>query len=250
MRIALILLLLVSTAAFATNKEREQRWIDQTVDAIFDGEAIYLDADDHRFLGIYTESQTDSARGMIVIHGTGLHPNWEQVIKPLRVDMTAFGWNTLSIQMPILHSEAQYEDYVSLYPEIPARINAAAKYLQAQGSDSISIVAHSQGATMACYYLANTDHNIRSLVAIGMSAQHTQPHINSANSLAAINIPVLDIYGSKDFAAVLATVDKRRESGSHNENYTQVVIPQAYHFFDQYQKELTDVVGNWLDKVN
>lgn len=250
MKAILILCLLIAMPLQATNTDREQRWIDQTVDLIFDGEPVFLEADAHRFLGIYTESETPSTRGMIVLHGTGFHPDWEQVVQPVRVKMTEHGWNTLSIQLPLLEKSAAYEDYIPLYPEVPGRMMAATDYLLEQGVDSIVVVAHSQGATMASYYLANNKHDIRALVAIGMSAQHRQPAINSAESLKLINIPVLDIYGSRDFPTVLETAEQRREGAAHNGNYKQTVIADAYHFFDDtgHEHELLRTVADWLEK--
>ncbi len=43
----------------------------------------------------------------LLAHGIGIHPNWEQVIQPLRVALSEQGWNTLSIQMPVLANEAK-----------------------------------------------------------------------------------------------------------------------------------------------
>ena len=188
---------------------------------------------------------------MIVLHGTGFHPDWEQVVQPVRVNMTEHGWNTLSIQLPLLEKSAAYEDYVPLYPEVPPRMQAAIEFLQARGIERIVIVAHSQGATMASYYLARTQHPIAALVAIGMSAQHTQPGINSAKSLEAISIPVLDIYGSRDFPTVLETASKRQQSASHNADYQQSVISDAYHFFDDtnHERELLNRIAQWLEAL-
>lgn len=240
----------ISLPLQATNVEREQRWIDQTVDAIFDGEPVYLDADGHRFLGIAMDSASASTKGMIVLHGTGFHPDWQQVVQPVRVKMTEHGWNTLSIQLPLLEKSAAYEDYVALYPEVPARMQAATDYLAGRGAQTIVVVAHSQGATMASYYLARNEHNIKALVAIGMSAQHLQPEINSAESLKLIDIPVLDIYGSRDFATVLETAKKRQRGAANNKNYRQLIIPDAYHFFDNtmHERMLIDAVASWLDE--
>lgn len=250
MKYIVVLLLVLAHTAQATDVEREQRWIDQTVDLIFDGIPVFLDAENHRFLGIYTTSDTDSARGMIVLHGTGLHPDWEQVVNPIRVNMTEHGWNTLSIQLPLLEKSATYDDYVTLYPQVPSRLQAATEYLQAQGVSTIVIVAHSQGATMASYYLANFQNEIRALVAIGMSAQHVQPSINSAESLKSISIPVLDIYGSRDFPTVLETADIRRQGSDHNTQFKQVVIPDAYHFFDDsnHERQLLEKIASWLNE--
>lgn len=254
---ALILLasMPLSAPLWATDAAREQRWVDQVVDVIFDGEPVYLEADGHRFLSIYTpaidQEATDAKkpgrRGMIVLHGTGLHPNWEQVVLPVRVEMPTYGWDTLSVQLPILASNVDYEDYVPVYPEVAPRLQAATDFLVEQGVTDIVIVAHSQGATMAGYYLARTEHEISAFVAIGMSAQHVDPEINSAESLKAIDIPVLDLYGSKDFPSVLATSSKRQVGASHNEYYEQQVIDGAYHFFDDHEEELIAALVQWLE---
>jgi len=247
MRFVTLLIWALSFSAIATDKKREQRWIDQTIEAIFDGEPVFLNAAGHRFYSIYTEPETESVDGLIVLHGTGFHPNYEQVVQPLRVELAAQGWHTLSIQLPLLHSDADYEDYASVYPEVSPRMDAAVEYLLRQGATNIGIVAHSQGATMACYYLAQQDNTMAALVAIGMSAQHDDPDINSSKTLQKITIPVLDIYGSKDFAAVLQSADLRGQAGAHNEHYEQMVIDGAYHFFELRQDELLKVVGEWLD---
>ena len=86
-----------------------------------------------KIFAIYMETEDGSDKGMIVVHGTGIHPNWQQVVQPIRGEMAAHGWNTLSIQMPILHNEAQYEEYVALYPEVPPRLSAAEAFLKDRG---------------------------------------------------------------------------------------------------------------------
>jgi len=75
MRILLTVCLIMASPLNATNVEREQRWVDQTLDVLFDGEPVFLEADGHRFLSIFTESETKSNKGMIVLHGTGFHPD-------------------------------------------------------------------------------------------------------------------------------------------------------------------------------
>jgi pimeloyl-ACP methyl ester carboxylesterase len=129
-------------------------------------------------------------------------------------------------------------------------MQAAIDYLESQGIDTIAVVAHSQGATMASYYLANNKHEIKALVAIGMSAQHKQTSVNSAESLKRIDIPVLDIYGSRDFPTVLETADARQQGASHNNAYKQVVIDSAYHFFDNtnHENQLLATIAQWLDE--
>jgi pimeloyl-ACP methyl ester carboxylesterase len=248
--LALLTALPLFTSAQATNIEREQRWVEQTIDSIFDGEPVFLPADGREFYAIYMDSETPGSKGLIVVHGTGFHPDWEQVVEPVRVTMTQHGWNTLSIQMPILEKDAHYEDYIDLYPLVPARFRAAINYLRSNGAEQIAIVAHSQGATMASYFVANEpdQSTVDALALIGMSAQYRQPQVNSAESLRRINIPVLDLYGSKDFATVLATTDRRAAASTHNKHYTQQIIPNAYHFFDDHEKEMLNALNIWLDQ--
>jgi pimeloyl-ACP methyl ester carboxylesterase len=234
----------------ASDIEKEKRWADQVVDSIIDGEDVWLNADGHEFLSIYTEAEEESAKGMIVVHGTGIHPNWNQVVQPVRVEMAlSHGWNTLSIQMPILYNEATYEEYVPLYPEVPARIKAAEDYLLEQGMKDIVIVAHSQGSTMTSYYLARQPSKVKAFVAIGMQSNQKDKEINSAESLKSIKIPVLDLYGSEDLPGVLETVQMRKQAASHNPGYSQQVIQGAEHFFDNYNEQLISAINDWLSKL-
>ena len=108
----LLLLLFPTANLLASDLDKEKRWADQIVDSILDGDAVWLDTDGHKFLSIFTAADNDSKdNALIVMHGVGIHPNWDQVIRPIRVEMTTRGWNTLSIQMPILANEAAAEDY-------------------------------------------------------------------------------------------------------------------------------------------
>jgi hypothetical protein len=42
----------VSVSSFASDVEKERRWADQIVDSLIDGDAVWLSAGDHEFLGI------------------------------------------------------------------------------------------------------------------------------------------------------------------------------------------------------
>ncbi|MCB1757204.1 MAG: DUF3530 family protein [Gammaproteobacteria bacterium] len=249
MRLLIVLLsaLLGGALVQASDTAKEQRWADQIVDALLDGEAVWLEDDGHEFLSIFTEAEEASDRAMIVVHGTGVHPDWDQVVKPVRVQMTGRGWSTLSIQMPILANEAGYEEYVPLYPEVPGRFRAAEAFLQDKGYTDIVIVAHSQGASMSAYYLANNASTARAFVAIGMGATQADEHINSANALAKIKLPVLDLYGSNDLDSVLDTVEKRAAAAAENKAYRQQRVDGAEHFFDGKNSELIEAIDQWLE---
>jgi len=249
MRFLVLFLMLSFATAYATDVGKEQRWANQIVDFLIDGEAVWLKDDGHEFLGIYTEAEDPADKAIIVVHGTGVHPDWEQVVKPVRVEMTAYGWNTLSIQMPILENEAVYADYVAVYPEVPGRFDSALKYLQSLGIEEIVIVAHSRGATMSGYYLSRNQHPIKAFVAVGMQATQKDAELNSAESLKKITIPVLDIYGSDDLDGVLRTSEVRRKAASHNKAYKQVISEGADHFYEGYEQELISSINGWLESL-
>ena len=239
----------VSNLSLASDLEKEKRWADQVVEAILDGEAVWLNDGNSDFLGIYTEAEEDKGRAVIVMHGTGIHPDSQQVIQPLRVGLTEFNWNTLSIQMPVLANNAEYPDYAPLYDEVAPRIDAAIKYLQDHGSTDIVLIGHSQGSAMTAYYLSTSKQEVKGFVAIGMAAFADDPRMNSIKSLEKIRIPVLDLYGNEDLENILASVKSRAAAAKKagNKNYTQIKI-KGNHFFDGHEETLVETVAEWLEK--
>ena len=249
--ISLSLLLLSPYVVNASDLEKEKRWANQVVDAIMDGEAVWLNDGKSDFLGIYTEADEDQGRAAIVMHGTGIHPDWQQVVQPLRVGLTEHNWNTLSIQMPILANEAEYPEYAPLYDEVAPRINAAIKYLKDNGSDSIVLVGHSQGAAMTAYYLSSSSQDVKGFVAIGMAAFAKDPRMDSIKSLEKIQVPVLDLYGDEDLEEIMGSAQARVAAAKKagNSKYTQTMI-KGNHFFDGNEDKMLETVADWLDTVN
>ncbi len=243
-----VFVLLISFTVQSSDLAKEKRWADQVVDAILDGDAIYLNDGHSDFLGIYTEAEEDKSRAVIIMHGTGIHPDWQQVIQPLRVGLTEHNWNTLSIQMPILTNEAEYIEYAPLYDEVAPRIDAAIQYLKNNGSKNIVLIGHSQGASMAAYYLSTSKQDVKGFVAIGMAAFAKDPRMNSLKSLEKITIPTLDLYGNEDMDIVISTLEQRAAAAKSagNTQYQQEEIT-GNHFFDGSEDELVEAVAKWLE---
>jgi len=72
--VALILGIALVAPGFASDLGKEQRWREQVADSIMDGEEVDVMADGLGVFGIYTEATNDSEKGIIVVHGTGIHP--------------------------------------------------------------------------------------------------------------------------------------------------------------------------------
>jgi hypothetical protein len=124
-RVRLLIALLVVLAAsvgLTSDLEKEKGWADQIVDALIEGEPVWLPIDGHEVLPIFTEAEEpDSRLATIIVHGIGVHPNWQQVVNPLRTGLPPRGWNTLSSQMPILPNEADPGEYAAIIDEVGPR---------------------------------------------------------------------------------------------------------------------------------
>lgn len=233
----------LTSNAIASDLAKEKRWAEQIVDALIDGEAIELNDGTNDFLAIDTRAEEPKDVGVIVVHGIGVHPDWETVIQPIRVRLAEQGWNTLSLQMPVLGNDASGKDYEPLMKEVPARVDAGIRYMAKEGAKKVVIVAHSMGSRMINYYLANkkvykesqSGVPIIGYVGIGMNS-------NNEAHLLKIKIPVLDLYGSKDLEGVLGSAESRKKAASHNPSYVQKVVQGANHFFEGYDDELVAAV--------
>jgi pimeloyl-ACP methyl ester carboxylesterase len=251
LRSLLLGLTLVSTAS-ASDIAKEERWATQLQDQLMVGEALRINDGQRDFFALYTPAEGKLKRGgVILLHGLGAHPDWPDVVAPLRTGLPEAGWATLSIQLPIRPNEAKFEDYPPLFPEANTRISAAIRYLQQQGLQNITLVGHSLGAAMGAYFLAQKapgSEVIRAFVGIGMNqAPGTVAH--TPDALAKISIPVLDIYGALDLRGVLDSAKARAASQSGNTEYRQVRIAGADHFFQNLDATLVKHVSSWLSRV-
>lgn len=242
--------LLFCALAEASDLKREQRIAEQIVDAIFDGAPLQLQAGEQPFLAIHMESSSDSPRGAaIILHGRGLHPDWETVVKPLRTALPEQGWETLALQMPVLAKEAKYYDYEAIFAEAHPRIEAAIAWLKGRGVKHIVLIAHSCGAHMAMSWMRHGGTGIDAYVGIGMGATDYRQPMREPFPLASMTLPVLDIYGSHDYPAVVAMAPERlamlREGGHPHSK--QQVITGADHYYAGKSDELIDAVAGWLN---
>jgi pimeloyl-ACP methyl ester carboxylesterase len=236
--------------AGASYLEKEQRWAEQIVDFLMDGDAIYLSDGTSEFLAIETPAADDSTnRAAIVMHGTGVHPNWPDVVQPLRVGLTEAGWHTLSIQMPVLANEADYRDYPAIYDGVPGRIDAAIAHLREQGAETVVLLAHSQGATMTTYYLANSDAQIDGFAAIGMGPGIAGTKADNLAHLPKVSVPMLDLYGSEDLEEVIESSQARAAAATGSPKFEQKVVAGADHFFQGEEDDLLKYVQAWLEKI-
>lgn len=236
-----LILLFISNFVFAQvvpNYAKEKRWASQVEDGLMDGDVVWLSANKQPFMSLYTPNETNTKRAALIVHGLGVHPDWAQVIQPLRVALSEKGWHTLSVQMPVLANDKDAVKYITLLTQADNRIKSAINYLQQQGLNADAIVSHSLGSVMSAHYLDNQQHPIKYFVAIGM------PDL-AVKYLGKIRIPMLDLYGVDDIEVVLKSVKERAQAAKENKYYTQKKV-DADHFFNDKDALLIDEVSTWL----
>ena len=243
-------LTLPAPAASAQDLERERRLEAEIVDAILDGDPVHLDAEDRSFLGIYTEAEDGgSGKAVIVLHGRGFHPDWPEVAGPLRTVLPEYGWDTLSLQMPVLGKSAKYYDYVPILPAAFPRIRAGIEFLDARRTRTIVLAAHSCSVHMAMAFVRRYgDAGIDGFIGIGMGATDYRQPMRESFPLETMSVPVLDLFGEDDYPSVLREAPNRlaaiRTAG--NSRSDQRIVPGAEHFFRDMDDELVGAVADWL----
>ncbi len=243
----------VFNTAYADEKpdyDREARLAAQIVDDIFDGEPIWLEANDRQFLGIYTENEEAPMGSVIILHGRGYHPDWPEVAGPLRTGLVEEGWSTLSLQMPVLEKGKKYFDYLPLFKFAHQRIESAITYLRAQSDQPIILIAHSCGAHMANDWLNKVgDASIDGYIILGAGATDYRQEIETDFPFAQMSIPILDLYGANEFPRPMAMLSERMsliKKGGNSQSFQQR-LPGADHYFHQSGAVLTEAVAAWLN---
>src|SRR6185436_138720 len=239
--VAFLFIIVFSSAVCAQQPdyEREKRWADQIVPAILVGDVVWLQQKGgHKFLAIYT--QAEKPRGAVIIgHGRGWNPDFD-LYGVLRVKLAEQGYTTLAIQLPVLGPGAKVGDYLPTYPDAEERYALAAKFLQEKGFEKIAIVSHSLGATMANQYLIHANSTpIKAWAFIGI--------INGLEEMFRIKIPVLDVFGGKDWEITQVGAYERKKQIQKVPGSDQVIVPDAQHFFEGREEELVKVVVTFLD---
>ena len=236
------LLLFVAGACLAqADYAREKRWAEEITPGLVVGDALYLtQTSGHKFLAIYAGAAL-ARPAVIVVHGMGVHPDWA-LIGALRSGLFDLGYATLSVQMPVLAADAKAEGYVALFADAADRLKSAVAYLQSKGHHRIALASHSMGSRMSNYFLAsNPGGGVDAWVCIGISnGELADP--------ARLRVPVLDIYGARDFPQVTQQAPQRMAALKLLKGSAQFEVAGADHYFTGSEGELVRQVRQFLDQ--
>jgi predicted alpha/beta-hydrolase family hydrolase len=222
-------------------------------------EIISLKASAGRFIGLYKRANTSEIKSgeahgvVILVHGMGAHPDWPDVISPLRTQLTEYGWSTLSIQMPILSPEEPIARYGKTLRLANSRIQAAVDYLHEWGVEPIILLGYSFGAAQAANYLASKKpEDIKAFISVSMLAQKfIRPGLDVYRFIGEIAIPILDIYAEEDLQDVRRGIDDRRLAASKNGNaeFQQIELQRSGHHYLGLEDALVEQIQIWLQNM-
>lgn len=191
-------------------------------------------------------SGTPNTTGIVLLHGRGGNPD-SAVVSELRRDLFNRGYTTISIQEPVPSGYTEgdsvtippYSEYVddvnmngnAVFLEAYARIRTAINTLSSRGMTQIVLIGFSLGSRMVTAHIGNGQVDelpIIGLVGIGMYAAGTDPDpLNTIATMASVDVPVLEIYGSNDTPASTTTADRKtaHQTGSGvGLSYTQAEL--------------------------
>ena len=234
----------------------QERLLDkQLTESVKEGQVITLPTEAGEFLAIYSRAKTPKSRGgVILLHNLGAHADWPDLISPLRTQLPNYGWETLSLQMPVPPDQLTPKDYADLLKDAHQRIASGIEYLNSLGLYNMIIVGHSLGGSLGLNYLASKEGKSSKVIAfVGMSIYDHSESGDSMTTTKAISetkIAILDIVGSLDRQVVLdsAELRKKQMKKSGRRNFRQITITGADHFFTALNKTLLKRIRAWLDK--
>lgn len=240
-----LLILGASVAAFGasaveSDAAREERLANEIVPQLVVGDAVWLSTPHRaRVLALYTQPANATGDAVIVVHGLGVHPDWN-LIGTLRSDLADRGFATLSVQMPVLAAGAGRNDYVPLFPEAGERLDAATKWLRNHGYTHIAIVSHSMGAVMVNAWLAqSTENRVDVWVPIGLMTTFAS----------APQEPILDVVAEHDFPEVLDAVKKRAAQLPRDRCSKSTEVSDTDHYFDTAARRLSEAIASFIARA-
>lgn len=248
-----LLLISVTPSLFASNLEKENRMREQVADYVLDGDVVMLKDGNHEFFSIYMEPELPAKGAVIIMHGRGYHPNWPELVFPLRTGLPEHGWHTLSIQMPVLDNDSTFYDYLDIVPEAFPRIEAAINFLKQKKISNIVLLAHSCSVHMSVAWLHKfPNHGATAFVGVGMGSTDKGQPMLKPFPLEDFQIPVLDIRGEYDYPAVKGFAPdrwKRIKQAGHPKS-SQQMVPDSDHYFTSRGDALLLQVADWLNDLD
>ncbi len=198
--------------------------------------------------------------GIILLHDIDAHPDWPEVISPLRNGLPEKGWSTLSIQLPLYSRDVELNarNQQKIIDQAQLRIAAAVEYFTRAGIYNISFIGHGLGATAISRFLSNDlqPHHavyIKAFIAIRFRAHQQLPaaYLPQALLHSKVPLPILELFGTQESSTAQQQAKQRKTIARQNQHpsFRQTVLSNANNNFWRAEALLLSRISGWL-KLN
>lgn len=250
-KIALLFFLvcLSSESVWASDQQRESEFAEMLRSPLTDGDQIWLQAGQQRFLALKREADFKESAGVaILLHDMGEHPDQKQVMHALRTILPRHRWTTLALQMPLREAGAQRRDYFALFDEADKRLQAAISYLHQNDQKHLALVGYGLGAMMAVDAIDRYKDDFVGLVTISLPIPESHQQIFDG-VISKLELPYLDIFAEYDWSETTDTANHRKLIAKKNDDYRQVKIDGDTHAYTQSHELLVKRIYSWLSTL-
>ncbi len=215
---------------------------------------------------------TDLQGGIIVLADLHQPPNWPVIVHGLRKYLPDFGWETLSVQMPIATDNLSNAQLDEMYTLTQNRIEAAVTYFQNKNISNINLIGMNQSANFSLKYVSSLPEEQDQIQSLVIIRAYDSNWLTSSDLVKRIPVPLLDIYPEHDSGLILASAKKRLASAGFsakmrpmprqvtlsakvqklainktgNLRYRQKVINGATYRFNKLEQTLFKAIRGWL----
>lgn len=235
---------------------------------------VWLKTNEKReILALTSPSNTsDLQGGIIILADLHQNPDWPIIVHGLRTKLPNFGWETLSIQLPVPTINPSNNEMDQIYELIRQRLESSITHFKNKNISNIALIGVNQSANFALKFIASKNKetpDIQSLITI---RAFDSDWLTSSELVKNISINTLDIYPEHDSNMVLQSAQKRliatnfagKLNGQSptlnlspkvkklainktgNLRYRQKIINGANYPFDNQEDTLIKIIRGWL----
>ncbi len=257
----LLVFLLATSAAGAENLAREQVIASELIERIGEQEVVWLRSNGTNFLALSVKtSAAEEQGGIILLHDIDAHPDWPEIISPLRNGLPEKGWSTLSIQLPLRSRDVEpnARNQQKIIDLAQARIAAAVDYFTHAGIYNIAFIGHGLGASAISRFLSHglPQHHavyIKAFIAIRFRAheQLLTAYLPQALLKSKVPLPIFELLGTRESPTVQQQAEQREIAATQarHPHYRQTMLNSANNNFWRADALLLSRISGWL-KLN